>query len=342
MKRSNNSRGICIMSVSWSAVAKGRGSHTCRRPKAIASAKVGRVVRYHAVLRPHVIPCALNRGACRGMREERRRSAGVGRAIARAGPGRGVAIPSWARAASPSRPSSSAGHTRAGSAQASPPEWSPTRPAVCSVRAGRGSAPSGAPPVVSPCEPPRRWRERPPPGQRAPWSMASAQPPPPPPAAAGAGLGAGDGLGASASVEAEEQREPRQAADASSHGHGATARPCPAAPAPHSGWLPQRPAPGQATNARQAAASATPGPSRAAGDGLGAPRSARRDPRLAHRAGPCRGQPRREAPGPSTRASAGHGLCPQACARTARGRGSALGLGSARRGGVRWGHPGPR
>ena len=101
MKRSNNSRGICIMSVSWSAVAKGRGSHTCRRPKAIASAKVGRVVRYHAVLRPHVIPCALNRGACRGMREERRRSAGVGRAIARAGPGRGVAIPSWARAASP-------------------------------------------------------------------------------------------------------------------------------------------------------------------------------------------------------------------------------------------------
>ena len=196
-------------------------------------------------------------------------------------------------------PSSSAGQTRSVSVPAYAPDWSTTRPAVCSVRGSRistqrratGGVPVGYPTAVSVATSTTRpfaiplCNEQP-----SPWCplihqhrlQRRAAPPV-----------SRDGLWSSAYVGAEDHREPRQDADASSYWHGATSPPCPAAPAPPNCCLPQRPSPGQATNARRAASSATPVPSRADGDGPVAHRSARRDTRLSKRAAPRRGQPRR-------------------------------------------------
>ena len=86
MKRSNNARGIFIMSVSCWDMEKWRCSHNCRRTKAIASAKVGRVLRYHAVLRTQVAPFSISRWA-------RQRDDRVEAQQRRGGAGNGAIIP---------------------------------------------------------------------------------------------------------------------------------------------------------------------------------------------------------------------------------------------------------
>ena len=62
------------------------GSHNGRRTKAIASANVGWVLRYHAVLRMQGAPCSISSWAVSVMIVERLSSAGVVRAIARSFP----------------------------------------------------------------------------------------------------------------------------------------------------------------------------------------------------------------------------------------------------------------
>ena len=122
----------------------------------------------------------------------------------------------------PSRPSASAGPTRATAARAYAPEWSTTRPAACRPAGGPASGPRGGRQAASPCETTRRcpWRLlrpgglRHPTAPRATWSRAEAPPPPPPPAAAGASLGAGGDLGAPGPAGAGDQRGRRQDAAA--------------------------------------------------------------------------------------------------------------------------------
>jgi hypothetical protein len=70
------------MSVSCWDVEKWIGSHNSRRTQAIASAKVGRVLPDHAVLRTQISPFSSSRCAVSVMIEERLTSAGVARAMA--------------------------------------------------------------------------------------------------------------------------------------------------------------------------------------------------------------------------------------------------------------------
>src|SRR5215468_6847084 len=100
MRRANHTRGIVIISVAWRDGEKGLEAHHGRRPKAIASAKVGHVLRYQAARRTPGPPGSISRWVVRGMSEERRNRAGVVRAMARSFPGRWGARPRGLRASS--------------------------------------------------------------------------------------------------------------------------------------------------------------------------------------------------------------------------------------------------